>query len=149
MPIYVNLLHYSLPYFTNGEEPDLHLGSKDRNEIEEVVNELLRFKEKRPELMLNTIAGLRSIPDWMIKGSDMRIPCTEYRLIWIGPDGTVQMCYVTFKLGNLYEKRLSEMLFTSEHHKAARDAFQLNCPNCHCSYDVRVQRYGPARAVYN
>jgi MoaA/NifB/PqqE/SkfB family radical SAM enzyme len=129
MPVYANLLHYSLPYFTDGKDPELHLGSEDRSQIEMVVNELLQFRERRPELVLNTVPGLRSIPDWLIKGPAMRVPCTEYRLIWIGADGTVQMCYVTFKLGNLHEKRLSEILMTSEHHKSARDAFQLNCHN--------------------
>ena len=148
MPLFVNLVHYSLPYFTGMENEELQFTPEDRPLIEEMTAELLRFQEERPDLFLNSRAGLRSIPDWLIKGPNMKVPCTEYRLIWVGADGTVQLCYVTFKLGNLHEKRLRDMLFTPEHVKAAQDAFQLNCPNCHCSYDVRVLRHAPSRRLY-
>jgi len=46
----------------------------------------------------------------------------------VGPDGTVQLCYVTFKLGNLHGTRLRDLVFTKAHEKASRDAFSLNCP---------------------
>jgi len=55
---------------------------------------------------------------------------------------------VTFKLGNLHEKRLKDMLFTPEHLAAARDSFELNCPNCHCAYDTRVLGHAPTRRKY-
>jgi cyclic pyranopterin phosphate synthase len=58
------------------------------------------------------------------------------------------MCYVTFKLGNLHEKRLKDMLFTQTHIDAARNAFKLNCPNCHCAYGGRVTGHGPTRRKY-
>lgn len=148
MPICVNLVHYSLPYFTGPEQRELQFTPDDRPAVEAAVAELLRFKEARPDLVLVSTTGLRAIPDWLIQGPAMRIPCTSYRLIWVGADGTVQMCYVKFKLGNLNEKRLSEMLFTAEHRKAARDAFSLNCPNCHCGYDTRTLRHAPARSLY-
>jgi cyclic pyranopterin phosphate synthase len=76
------------------------------------------------------------------------VPCDRNKLIWIGADGTVQLCYVTFKLGNLHEKRLRDMLFTREHVAAARDAFALKCPNCHCGYDTRTLGHGPTRRQY-
>ena len=68
----------------------------------------------------------------------MRVPCTAYRMIWVGADGVVQLCYVTFVLGNLHQKRLREMLFTDEHKKACLDAFNLACPNCHCERSSRI-----------
>lgn len=148
MPICVNLIHYSLPYFTGPEDRELQFTPADAPAIEAIVAEILRFKEARPDLVLSSTTGLRAIPDWLIQGPAMRVPCTSYRLIWVGPDGTVQMCYVKFKLGNLHEQRLSEMLFTVEHRKAARDAFSLNCPNCHCGYDNRTLRHAPTRARY-
>ena len=148
MPIYVNLVHYSLPYFTGMENQEVQFGPGDRPLVEETTADLLRLQEARPDLFLNSRAGLRSIPDWLMKGPGMRVPCTAYRLIWVGADGTVQLCYVTFKLGNLHERRLKDMLFTREHGKAARDAFLLNCPTCHCGYDSRVQRHGPSRRLY-
>ena len=147
-PIGVNLIHYSLPYFNEGPNCELQFDSANRSEIETITQELVRLKCVRPEMIIQSVLALRSIPDWLLKKSEMKVPCTKYRLIWIGADGTVQMCYVTFRLGNLHEKRLAELLFTPEHHRAARDAFALNCPNCHCGYDQRVEAHAPSRKLY-
>ena len=147
-PIGVSLVHYSLPYFSEGPEHELQFRPEDRPMIEAVVAELLRLKRLRPELIQQSEMALRSIPDWIMKKAEMRVPCDRYKLIWVGADGTVQLCYVTFKLGNLNEKRLRDILFTKEHERAARDAFQLKCPNCHCSYHHRVELYPPTRIQY-
>lgn len=148
-PIGVSLIHYSLPYFTEGPDGELQFRPEDRPAIEEVVAELMRLKNLRPELVQQSVPALRSIPDWLIKGPGMKVPCDRYRLIWIGADGTVQLCYVTFKLGNLNESRLADLLFTAEHRKASRDAFALKCPNCHCSYHNRIDRHLPSRIRYS
>jgi MoaA/NifB/PqqE/SkfB family radical SAM enzyme len=144
----VDLVHYSLPYFDEGPERRLQFSPEDRPLIEEVTGELVRLKRAHPELVAHSVEGIRSIPDWLCLGPDMKVPCTAYEMIWIGADGTVQLCYVTFRLGNLYEKRLSELLFTTEHRCAARDAFGLNCPNCHCSSNERVMRHAASRRHY-
>jgi cyclic pyranopterin phosphate synthase len=91
---------------------------------------------------------MRAIPDWLLRGPAMRVPCDRYRLIWIGANGVVQLCYVTFELGNLHEHRLREILFTEAHEQASRDAFQLKCPNCHCAYDGRTRMHAPSRRLY-
>lgn len=148
-PMRVDLVHYSLPYFDEGEGGRLQFAPEDRPRIEEVVAELLAMRAEHPELIAHSDEGLRSIPDWLCLGPDMRVPCTAYEMIWIGADGTVQLCYVTFHLGSLKEKRLSEMLFGAEHRCAARDAFELNCPNCHCSSNERVMRDAAARKRYS
>jgi MoaA/NifB/PqqE/SkfB family radical SAM enzyme len=148
-PVGVNLIHYSLPYFTEGTDRELQFRPEDRSVIEEVVKELISCKEAQPDLLLQPIVALRSIPDWLLKGPDMKVPCDRYRLIWVGADGTVQLCYVTFKLGNLHQKRLSQMLFTPEHRQASRDAFALNCPHCHCSYPTRIAMHAPSRWKYS
>src|SRR5262249_48814107 len=145
MPIQVDLIHYSLPYFTEGPDRELQFRSADRPLITRVAGELLRLKRARPEMIKQSELGLASIPDWLIKGPAMRLPCDAYQMIWAGADGTVQLCYVTFKLGNLHEKRLSQMLFGAEHTVAARAAYGVNCPNCHCGYDFRVQKSLSAR----
>jgi cyclic pyranopterin phosphate synthase len=119
-PIGVSLIHYSLPYFTEGPDQELQFRPEDRAAIERAVSELIRIKQLRPELIQQSLMALRSIPDWLLKKADMRVPCDRYHLLWVGADGTVQLCYVTFKLGNLHEQRLASMLFTAEHKKAAR-----------------------------
>jgi cyclic pyranopterin phosphate synthase len=55
---------------------------------------------------------------------------------------------VTFKLGNLNESRLSELVGSPAHAQAARDAFALRCPNCHCGYDERTRKHLPTRRAY-
>jgi len=145
----VNLIHYSLPYFTEGPDRELQFRVEDRAAIKAVVSELIRLKQLRPEILAQSLMALRSIPDWLLKGSAMKVPCDRYRLLWVGANGVVQMCYVTFILGNLHEKRLSEMLFSPEHRQASRDAFQLKCPNCHCSYSKRIESHVPSRLRYS
>lgn len=149
MAIRVDLVHYSLPYFQEGEDRWLQFGPEDRPRIEKIVDRLVQLKREKPALLNHTIPGLRSIPDWLIKGPNMKVPCTAYEMVWIGADGTVQMCYVTFKLGNLHEKRFRDIIFTEGHRCAARDAFQLNCPNCHCSSNERVMRHAPSLRKYS
>ncbi len=143
-----DLIHYSLPYFTEGPERALQFTEADRSALEALAAELVRLKQAHPERMKDSLMSLRSIPDWLLKGPDMRLPCDARSLLWVGADGTVQMCYVTFRLGNLHERRLPDMLFGDTHKQAARDAFALNCPNCHCERDARVQKHLPSRRLY-
>jgi sulfatase maturation enzyme AslB (radical SAM superfamily) len=138
--IRVDLIHYSLPYFSEGPERVLQFQSGDRPMIERVVAELIRLKHARPQMLTDSLAHLRSIPDWLSKGPQMKVPCDAYRMIWVGPDGTVQMCYVTFKLGNLHEQKLRDMMFTPAHLEAARSAYALDCPNCHCEAGTRIKK---------
>ncbi len=144
----VDIVHYSLPYFTEGVDRELQFTPADRPRLEEAVHELLRFKEDHPDLYPEPVSSIRSIPDWALKGPDMRVPCTAYRLVWVGADGSVQLCYVTFKLGNLHQTRLRDMLFTEPHRNACRDAFALHCPNCHCERDSRIEADAVSRRQY-
>ncbi|WP_432257067.1 radical SAM/SPASM domain-containing protein [Limimaricola sp. AA108-03] len=151
MQVYINLIHYSLPYFVRPEhesEQRFWFEEEDRPILEEVASILLEEKQRDPGLIRNTERGIRSIPDWLIRKSAMRLPCTSHDMLWIGPDGTVQMCFVTFKLGSLHEHRLSELLFNERHRSFARHAFNLKCPNCNCGYDKRVNLHRPSRAAY-
>lgn len=135
-----DLVHYSLPYFTEGEDRELQFTEADRPSILDLVEELSRLKAAYPDRVRESMTSIRSIPDWLLKGPTMKVPCTAYELIWVGADGTVQLCYVTFKLGNLHETRLRDLLYGRLHREACRDAFRLQCPNCHCERDSRVQR---------
>ncbi|MFT4514314.1 MAG: MoaA/NifB/PqqE/SkfB family radical SAM enzyme [Planctomycetota bacterium] len=148
-PMQVDLVHYSLPYFTEGPERELQFRPEDREAIEVIVAELLRLKREEPRRIENSEIGLRAIPDWLLNAADMKVPCDKYRMVWVGADGTVQLCYVTFRLGQLGGKRLRDLLYTDEHHEAARGAFNLNCPNCHCGFDDRTRKHLPSRRRYN
>ncbi len=119
--VQVDLVHYSLPVLlTEGPDRWLQFRPEDRASIDAVVDVLLQVKRAEPERLDHTEMGLRSIPDWLILGPRMRVPCDKYRMLWVGADGTVQLCYVTFRLGNLHEHRLREMVNTAAHKRAAR-----------------------------
>lgn len=142
----VDLIHYSLPYFTEGPDRMLQFRPEDAPAVERVVTEILALKDRYPDRFNQDVLALRSIPEWLMKGPDMRVPCDSHQMIWVGADGTVQQCYVTFHLGNLHETRFRDMVFTPTHCRHARDSHRLNCPNCHCHYGVRVNKHAPTRA---
>jgi len=139
--IQLDLVHYSLPYFTEGPERELQFRPEDRPQIESVVAELLRRQREQPGLFFHSPTAIAAIPDWLLKGPRMQVPCDANKLVWIGADGSVQLCYVTFSLGSLHEQRLREMVFSDKHQRASRDAHALVCPNCHCGYDTRTDRH--------
>jgi len=141
----VDMVHYSLPYFTEGPDRELQFRDEDREAIDVVINDLLMLKEQYPEMIRHTPEAIRSMPDWLLLGPKMKVPCAAREMIWVGADGTVQLCYVTFKLGNLHDMRLRDMLYTPTHTAASRAAFSVDCPNCHCGAGDRIMR--DARSV--
>jgi molybdenum cofactor biosynthesis enzyme MoaA len=145
----IDLIHYSLPYFDEGPDRMLQFRPEDAPAIRAVVDELLRVKAERPALINSAPEALRSIPDWLIQGPAMRVPCTAYEMVWVGADGSVQLCYVGFPLGNLHETRFRDLVRTAARRRAARDAFLLRCPNCHCGQNDRILRHGPSRRKYS
>lgn len=147
--IHVDVVHYSLPYFQEGPERELQFRPEDADDVRRTIDYLLEIKAKTPHLLTESAVALAAFEDWAMKQEEMRVPCDARKLLWVGADGSVMLCYVTFPLGNLHEKRLKDMLYTPEHHQAARDAFQLNCPNCHCEAGSRVEKHGPSFRKYS
>lgn len=143
-----DLIHYSLPYFTEGPDRELQFTSSDEPAIRRICRLLLKLKQSSPARMAASVRSLQSIPDWLLKGPAMRVPCDAYNMAWVGADGSVQMCYAAFPLGNLHRTRLKEMLFTPSHKAAARGAFRLECPNCHCEGSTRIEKHLPSRLRY-
>ncbi|MBM3495306.1 MAG: hypothetical protein FJX72_13440, partial [Armatimonadetes bacterium] len=126
----------------------LQFQATDLDQIRAVVKRLVELKHERPQMIENSVMGLQSIPDWLLLGPRMRVPCDKYRMVWVGADGTVQLCYVTFHLGNLHRERLRDLLYSKAHRLAARAAFELQCPNCHCGFDDRVRKDFGCRRRY-
>lgn len=149
MSFHTDLVHYSLPYFVEGPESALQLGPEDKERIERLVARLLELKGQHPGRFKDSIPSIRSIPDWLLKKAEMKVPCDAGNLLWVGADGAVQLCYVTFSLGNIHERRLKDIVFTQQHHAAARDAFHLKCPNCHCERNNRILKHLPSLIRYS
>ena len=148
VPIQLSLPHYSFPYFSEGCNRELQFFPEHRSAIEKVVRELIRLKRKHPDLVRNSIMGMRSIPDWLIKKEKMSVPCTLYRKLWIAADGSVYVCQGTALLGNLFAKPLRDVVFTAAHRAAARACFSLDCVTCHADWDGRIQVSAGNRRLY-
>lgn len=146
-PILINLIHYSFPYFTNDEEFQFYI--EDFEQIQRFTRKLILLKKKFPKYISGSFEALASIPDWLIKKKKMKLPCDKSKLIWIGPDGSVQLCRVTFLLGNIYKKDLSDLLFTPQHKQFSNDCIRLKCPNCHCGYYNRIDRSIKMKRYYH
>ncbi|MFM2372612.1 MAG: hypothetical protein RIS85_2334 [Pseudomonadota bacterium] len=147
--IQIDVVHYSLPYFQDGPETELQFRAEDADDLRRSIDQLLSIKARHPHLLTASPMALVSLEDWALKQADMRVPCDARKLLWVGADGSVMLCYVTFPLGNLHEKRLRDILYTPAHHQAARDAFALNCPNCHCESAARIEKHGPSNRKYS
>jgi molybdenum cofactor biosynthesis enzyme MoaA len=139
MVFHLDLAGTTIPFFQSGGV-DLSPREEDRADLEALSAELVRLKGLYPARVNHSVQFLRSVPDWMLKGTDMRVPCNAYHLLWIGADGSIQLCDTSFPLGNVHRTRLREVLFNAAHQQAARDGFQLKCPNCTCLADPRIVR---------
>lgn len=146
--VYVDLVSYSIPFFREGERYTLHFEPADRARVEDVAGRLLAWKQAEPWRFSQSETFLRSVPDWLMKGAEMRVPCDAYQLLWLGANGDVQLCDVAFPLGNVHEKRLREILFSDAHRRASRDGFRLDCPNCTCKLDSRIRKHAASRLRY-
>jgi cyclic pyranopterin phosphate synthase len=140
MYFHVDLASYSTPFFVHDSERGLLFTSADRPRAEEVTRAMLALKRAEPERFLHSIEFIRSVPDWLLLGARMQVPCDAYELLWLGADGTLQLCDTALRLGNVHERPLRALLFTEEHRQAAYDGFKLNCPNCTCKAGSRIQR---------
>jgi len=145
---HLDLYGYSVPFFTDGPDRELAFAPSDREAVEEVTAELVRIKTEHPQRFPQPLPFIRSVTDWLLLGPDMKVPCDAYQLIWVAADGTVQLCDTHFPLGNLGDARLSEILGTSAHREACRDAFTLKCPNCTCKSDSRIMRHAASLTKY-
>ena len=138
----------TIPFF---QDPSgtLDLTEVHRVELERVTAELVRLKREFPHRIPPSLPFLRALPDLLLKDAAKDIPCDAYELLWVGADGSLQLCDVAFPLGNVKTTRLRELLFTETHCAAARDGFALKCPSCMCKIDSRIRRNGAVRAKYS
>jgi len=148
MAFIVDLVSYSLPFFNDGPEGELAFQANDRAIVDEVGAALKSLKERYPHRLPQSRVLINAIPDILMQGSGMRLPCDAYESLWIGADGTVQLCDVAFRMGNVNEIRLREIVYGRQHRKACRDAFSLKCPNCTCRLNSRVLKHAESVRRY-
>ncbi len=122
---HLDLYGYSVPFFARGPDDALAFLPGDEPMLAELVERLLELRRERPDRFPHAESFIRSIPDWVTLCEDMRVPCDAYQLLWIGADGSLQLCDTAFPLGNVNETRLRDMILTEAHAEAARDGFLL------------------------
>ncbi|HEB51661.1 MAG TPA: radical SAM protein [bacterium] len=138
----VDPISKTIPFFSSPGD-DLLVGEDMRAELEDVTREFLALKKEFPRRVVPSEAFLSCLPRLMLEDLAAEVPCDAYELLWVGADGTVQLCDVHFELGNLNERRLRDLILGDKHRCAARDAFRLKCPTCMCKIDSRIRRHGP------
>ncbi len=148
MVVHFDLYGHSMPFFTD-PKGELGYREEDRAQVEAVGAEIVRLHGLYPERFPQSIEMLRSIPDWLMLGPDMLVPCDAYQLLWLGADGTLQLCDVTFPLGNVNDTRMRDLLFTDEHRQACVDGFKLKCPNCTCKSNTRIMKHAASYRRYS
>lgn len=136
----VDPISKTIPFF-RAPGDDLSIGEDLRAELSAVAAALERCKDGRPDRVVPSRTFLRALPSLLLDDAAASIPCDAYELIWVGADGSVQLCDVSFPLGNLKSNRLRDLLFTETHCQAARDGFALKCPTCMCKIDSRMRRH--------
>ena len=148
MFFHIDLINSVVPFFNPSLTANIEISEAHRPELLALTDELLRFKESEPARVLHSLEFLRSIPDWLLKPSEMKVPCDAYQTVWVGADGYVQICDTALQIGNIRHQRLRDILFTDVHKKAARDGFCLNCPQCLCKIETRIQKHAPSMRRY-
>lgn len=148
MVLHLDLLAFNLPFFNHDPALGLQFREQDRPQIEAVIERVIAIKRGDESLVPHSYEFLRSVSDWLILGADMAVPCDAYELVWLGADGTVQLCDGAYPLGNVNEKRLRDILFTPAHVQAARAGFRLECGNCNCKLDSRIRKHAHSHRKY-
>lgn len=148
MHFHIDLVSFSVPFFNTGPNHELPFRPGDRDRLMPVAARLLALKDEDPERFVHSRTFIRSIPDWVLLQEHMRVPCDAYEMIWVGADGTVQLCDVSFPLGNLHEQHLRDILFSDAHRRACMNGFQLKCPNCICRVETRTNKHWPSVIRY-
>lgn len=136
-----------VPFFVNPER-SLSFRAEDAAELRAVAAELERLQRAHPSQLRQPVEFLRALPDLLLPGGPPPIPCDAYQMIWVGPDGTVQLCDTHFVLGNVNQTRLRDILFTAAHRQACRDGFALACPACTCKIDSRIKKHAASLRRY-
>ena len=139
IPFSINLVHYDFPYFvTEDEEATLLLNEEDLPQIKIVQEEFIKMKREYPDLVKNSLTGINSIAEWLLKKETIKIPCYRYDYLWVAANGEVRVCQKAALLGNVLEKPLHDIIYTKEHTQSARDCFALNCTGCNVDWDDRT-----------
>ena len=89
----------SLRYFTEGPDREPQLQERDDSGFMSLPAGPQKLHRERPDLHGDSGTSIRSIPDSLVKGPDMRAPCDSYDTIWIGADGSVRLCWVILPSG--------------------------------------------------
>ncbi len=130
IPFGVALVHYDFPYFSTGEDGKLQFLHDDLAAITEFASMLAELKGQRPDLVMTSLEGIKSIPYWLLEKDQVDVPCNMSDTLWVGPNGAVQVCQSLPEMGNIKKQSLMEIAYTN----------QLSCPPITRSNDPNVPR---------
>jgi len=109
--------------------------------IDETIDHLEKLWYEKPRLVYSRPDILEYARDY-VKGINQNhdIPCIlGYKLICLGSRGEVYSgCYVFKPVGNIREKKLSEMVKSKRYRKLAEKMYRRECPGCTFFYEDNI-----------
>jgi hypothetical protein len=130
----INLFDNRQLFFKGIEYTNLAIQHPD--ELTDLISELHKIKNKNPSLLTPTHSALEYAKDYVRDRVMESVPCVSgYLCIYIDAHANVRSgCWVLPPLGNLRQKRLREIVFSTEYRERIRTMFCKKCPGCGCGY---------------
>jgi MoaA/NifB/PqqE/SkfB family radical SAM enzyme len=142
-PVYIQLLDFSPFYFKNNPNQDeLWIPEGEQEEIEELVDELIKIKSRNPKLIINSIPALEYIRRYFRDPERADVPCyfVYLRGLWVDSQGKLYICQTLPPVGDLRKQRLKDIISSETYKERLQRAFMKECPGCGCGYSTNVDR---------
>lgn len=135
------------PYLFQGVDTS-SLIIEDQKELDEVIQQLHNIKVKNPGVFLwnQTHQSLEYIKRYSTDSKRADIPCVMgYSSIYVGAHGEIYHgCWALKPIGNVREKKLADIVNSTEYRKRLKDMFYKRCPGCACGYQVNLLYHLPS-----
>lgn len=135
------------PYFFQGVDAS-GLIIEDQNELDEVVRQLHDIKAENPRVFIwnQTHQSFEYMKKYFNDPKRADIPCVMgYIDIYVGAHGEVYHgCWALKPIGNVREKKLVDIVNSTEYRKRLKDMFFKRCPGCSCGYPINLLYHLPS-----
>jgi len=142
----ISLFQVTLYFFQGVDASRLMI--EDQNELDEVVQQLHDIKAKNPRVFIwnQTHQSFEYMKEYLNDSKRADIPCvTGYTSIYVGAHGEVYHgCWAMKPIGNVREKKLADIVNSTEYRKRLKDMFLKRCPGCACGYQINLLYHLPS-----
>jgi len=139
LTVFFNLINFTHHFFkTEFSQEQYCLNSKEREELQELVEWLMERHREHPRL-IPRLSHLEWINDYFQDHRTKWPPCYQTLLkICIRPNGDIRPCCSMETAGNLRRQELQSILRLKEYQALLRKALRKECPGCSCRYTLNL-----------